>query len=101
MRLHGAATITGRSNTLPGSFLSFAIGMVMGEESEVATRRDLHRVAGVLEPHRVGSYLNFEEETVDPAAFYGAETYVRLREVKAAVDPDELIRANHPIPPAR
>ena len=53
-----------------------------------------------LRPERSGSYLNFEEDPADPAAFYGAETYRRLREVKADVDPDELFLANHPIPPA-
>jgi len=90
----------GALDRLPGSFLTFSLGMVVDEETETAVRRDLHRVAGVLGPARAGSYLNFEEETVDPARFWGAGTYRRLREVKAAVDPGELILANHPIPPA-
>ena len=46
-------------------------------------------MTGSLRPQRSGSYLNFEEDPADPASFYGAETYGRLREVKAAVDPDE------------
>src|SRR5207247_2472955 len=29
------------------------------------------------------------------------EVYARLRAVKAQVDPDDVIRSNHPIPPAR
>ncbi|MFN8223132.1 MAG: BBE domain-containing protein [Gaiellales bacterium] len=66
-----------------------------------ATLADLHRVTDSLRAYRDGAYLNFEEESVDPASFYGRETYARLREVKALVDPDELIRSNHPIPPAR
>ncbi|HSK14849.1 MAG TPA: BBE domain-containing protein [Gaiellaceae bacterium] len=31
---------------------------------------------------------------------YPADTYRRLQEIKAAVDPDELFRAPHPIRPA-
>ena len=57
-------------------------------------------MTGALRPYRSGSYLNFEEEAADAASFFGEETYRRLRAVKADVDPDELFRANHPIPPA-
>jgi FAD/FMN-containing dehydrogenase len=91
----------GALGKLPGEYMYFGIGMVLDEASAVATQEDLHRITGSLRAHRSGSYFNFEEETTDPAAFYGEDTYRRLREVKAAVDPDELIRANHAIPPAR
>ena len=65
-----------------------------------ATRADLHRVTGAMAAHRVGSYLNFEEEKADAAQFYTPEAYGRLREVRAAVDPNELFLSNHVIPPA-
>jgi len=91
----------GALDTLPGSFLSFAVGLAFDEASGAKTRLDLDRVIGSLRAYRGGSYLNFEEDRVDPASFYGAETYRRLRALKAAVDPDELLRANHAIPPAR
>jgi FAD/FMN-containing dehydrogenase len=84
-----------------GAFLSFSVGLADDEASALATRESLHRVDAVLGPHRSDTtYLNFEEEKADPAIFYGAEAYRRLREIKAAVDPDEVILANHPIPPA-
>ncbi len=90
----------GALDRLPGEWLYFGLGMVLDDETEAATRRDLHQVTGSLRAHRSGSYLNFEEDPADPAGFYGADTYRRLREVKAAVDPHELILSNHPIPPA-
>ncbi len=90
----------GALDRLPGEFVYFGIGVAFDGEQEAATRRDLHCVTGALRPSRSGSYLNFEEDPTDPAAFYGAETYRRLREVKADVDPDEVLLANHPIPPA-
>jgi FAD/FMN-containing dehydrogenase len=91
----------GATDRFRGEFLTFGVGMAFDEESARATRESLHRVDAVLGPHRSETtYLNFEEEKADPAIFYGAETYARLREIKAAVDPDEVILANHPIRPA-
>jgi hypothetical protein len=43
-------------------------------------------------------YSNLTETQCDPARFWPEHTYNRLRSIKAAVDPDNLIRANHPIP---
>jgi FAD/FMN-containing dehydrogenase len=88
----------GALEKLPGEYLYFGVGMVLDEASATAARDDLHRVTGSLRPYRSGSYLNFEEDRVDPADFFGEQTYRRLREVKAAVDPRELFLANHAIP---
>ena len=44
-----------------------------------------------------GHYLNFAEHEVDTSASYGAFTYRRLQAVKARVDPDNVIHANHAI----
>ena len=46
------------------------------------------------------TYLNLSETPRDPASFWTPQAYERLRRIKAAVDPLNLIRANHPIPPA-
>ncbi|MGO8960049.1 MAG: FAD-binding protein [Streptosporangiaceae bacterium] len=45
-------------------------------------------------------YLNLADTSRDPASFWSAAAYDRLRCIKAAVDPHNLIRSNHPIPPA-
>ena len=44
-------------------------------------------------------YLNLADTSLDPASFWTPEAYDRLRRIKAAVDPDDLIHANHPVPP--
>jgi FAD/FMN-containing dehydrogenase len=90
----------GALDRLPGEFVYFGVGLASSEDEEAATRRNLHRVTGSLRPFRSGSYLNFEEDPADPASFYSEDTYRRLRAVKAAVDPEELMLANHPIRPA-
>jgi FAD/FMN-containing dehydrogenase len=46
---------------------------------------------------RVGGGVTWE---IDPRAFYPADTYQRLRTLKARLDPHERVLANHPIPPA-
>jgi hypothetical protein len=46
-------------------------------------------------------YLNFAETQHPKAPFWTEQAYQRLRQIKANVDPDDIIRSNHPIPPAR
>jgi berberine-like enzyme len=46
-------------------------------------------------------YLNFAEAARSGQTLFGADAYHRLRAVKAAYDPDDALRANHPIPPAK
>jgi hypothetical protein len=40
------------------------------------------------------------ETQADPARFWSPQAYERLRRIKAEVDPGDVIRANHPVPPA-
>jgi FAD/FMN-containing dehydrogenase len=63
-----------------------------------------HAVAAVPAAMRPWSarqmYLNLADTSRDPASFWTPEAYARLRRIKAAADPDNLIHANHPVPPA-
>jgi FAD/FMN-containing dehydrogenase len=91
----------GALDRLPGTYLGFWLGMVTDEESARRTHHETARVSEALAPYRAGSYLNFEEDDVDPATLWRPETYAKLRAVRAAVDPHGLFRANHSIPPAK
>jgi hypothetical protein len=44
--------------------------------------------------------LNFAETRHPAAPLWTEQAYRRLRQIKATVDPHDLIRANHPVPPA-
>jgi FAD/FMN-containing dehydrogenase len=58
------------------------------------------RVAAKLRPHATGaSFLNFLGDPARTADAYTDGDYRRLREVKAAYDPDNVFAANHNIPP--
>ena len=45
------------------------------------------------------TYLNFADTRRAPHSLFASESYHRLRQIKAIVDPDDTIRSNHPIPP--
>jgi FAD/FMN-containing dehydrogenase len=88
----------GALDTLDASFLTFAVGMVLDEESYRASRERLAVVRSALAPYDTGrQYLNFTEAETDPARFFAPGAYLRLRQVKARVDPENVFRSNHPI----
>jgi FAD/FMN-containing dehydrogenase len=91
----------GALDTFDSSYLTFAVGMVFGEDSYLAARAHIERIGKALAPYDTGrQYLNFTEARTDVAGFYTEDAYARLRDVKAAVDPENVFRANHPIPAA-
>ena len=83
-------------------FVMFAVGMTMTPEMGAAVESSLHRVMDATAAYDAGqAYGNFVEKPVETGRLFPPTVYRRLREVKAAYDPRELFRANHPIPPAR
>ena len=75
--------------------------MVPVPELEAPVARRSQAVKAALAPWAARHmYLNFAETQRDPASFWSEQAYQRLRQIKAAVDPDDLIRSNHPIPAA-
>jgi FAD/FMN-containing dehydrogenase len=81
-----------------GEYLFFALGGVMAPEDAPVMTAAVDRVAEVMEPWRSGWYLNFVERRFDMSRAFDAQTWRRLQEVKAAIDPDGVFRGNHEIP---
>jgi FAD/FMN-containing dehydrogenase len=99
--LHRARPGNGALATFDADFLTFGIGVVLDYAGYKAHREAIEAHAEAFAPYDNGrQYLNFTEEHTDPARFYTPHAYRRLREVKRAYDPENLIRANHPILPA-
>lgn len=87
---------------LDAQFLLFAAGVPMTPESHAQAQDDTKRVIDALAPYAARQqYLNFVEHPVDAAVGYAPSSWERLRAVRAAVDPDGLILANHPITTTR
>jgi hypothetical protein len=80
----------------------FGVGLVTGPESAAAVTGSVRDIQAAMTPWAARqNYLNFTETSQDdPASFWGPQAYDRLRQIKAAVDPQDRIRSNHPIPPA-
>jgi FAD/FMN-containing dehydrogenase len=92
----------GALSSIDAQYSLFGAGMVPVPELEARVRAQLQAVKAALGPWTASHmYLNFAEAEGDPARFWTEQAYHRLRRIKAAVDPDDLIRSNHPIPAAR
>jgi hypothetical protein len=85
---------------LPGEVCMFALGLVEDEKSARALDISLRAVEDAVIDYRAGDYPNFVEEPADASTFFDEDTWARLRDAKAAYDPDDLFKGNHHIPPA-
>jgi hypothetical protein len=90
----------GARATLPGEIAVFGLGVVPEPAAEPAVTEQLGAVLGAVAAHRAGDYPNFVEQPADASAFFDAETWRRLRAVKALWDPQDVFKANHHVPPA-
>ena len=90
----------GARATLPGNVSMFALGVVPDADSEGAVLAELEAVSAAVAPYRAGDYPNFVEEPTDASAFFEADTWNRLRRVKALYDPQDVFKGNHHVPPA-
>jgi FAD/FMN-containing dehydrogenase len=90
----------GARATLGGEVNLFTLAMVEDDEAAQAADERIARIVAAAQPYRAGEYPNFVEEPADASAFFDAQTWARLRQVKAAYDPDDMFKANHHVPPA-
>jgi len=72
--------------------------MVMAPEMAAGVNTALDALVAAMEPWETGGdYLNFADRPCDASKAFDAQTYGRLREIKAAVDPDGLFVVAHPV----
>jgi hypothetical protein len=77
-----------------------AVGMAPVAEAVAPTRAQVEAVKQALLPWSARQmYLNFADTARDAGTFWSEHAYRRLRQIKARVDPHELLRANHAIEP--
>jgi FAD/FMN-containing dehydrogenase len=106
LRHLGGALTPGRAgggavDSIDAAFALFAVGITPDDAAMRAVRSSVDAVQHAMAPWSTGScYLNFAERPKSGAALFGAATYQRLQAVKAAYDPTDLVRSNHPVAPA-
>ena len=84
--------------SLDKPFVMFAVGIAPTPDAAERTFDDVQRVQVALAPWDSGrDYSNWRETRSTGARLFSPETYARLREIKAKVDPDNLIRSHHPV----
>jgi Berberine and berberine like len=75
--------------------------MIMDPGMAPAIKGQLDVVEDALAPWDSGvKFANFVDVAIDMRMCYPRETFDRLQAVKRRYDPDDLFRANHPIPGA-
>jgi len=90
----GAGALT----SIDGQFLMFAAGMTPTPGHGAAVRAHVELVQNALAAWDSGrAYLNFAVKRERGERLFGDLTYRRLQTVKAAVDPDDVFRSNHPV----
>jgi hypothetical protein len=76
----------------------YAVGIAPTPEAAAAVATRLGLVEEAMGPWAAErTYLNFSETRRDPRTLWAEEAYDRLRRIKDAVDPTDLIRSNHPL----
>jgi len=89
----------GALKRLDAQFVAFAGAVAATPEMAANGERDAHRLMASLAPWANGrNYLNFAEGAVDPRTGYDELTWLRLKAIRSAVDPNGLFVGNHRIP---
>jgi FAD/FMN-containing dehydrogenase len=88
----------GAVSSIDGRFVMFAVGMAPTPESGAAVKARVELVQNALAPWDAGhAFSNFAMKRERGERLFGDLTYRRLQTVKAAVDPDDVFRSNHPV----
>jgi FAD/FMN-containing dehydrogenase len=83
---------------IEGEYAMYAVGVPMAPEMAAAIDEHLDRVVEAVQPwSSERDYLNLADRRSDASGAFPEDTYRRLRDVKAKVDPDDLFLASHPV----
>jgi FAD binding domain len=91
----------GALSAFDAEYSLYAAGIVPARDLEAPVRARIRAIQAALGPWAAPrAYLNFTETRGRVSSFWDEQTFQRLRHIKADVDPHDVIRANHPVPPA-
>jgi hypothetical protein len=96
------ATGDGAQSRIDAQYMLFGVGLTPTEEAAEAVRSHVRVVLETLAPWRGDfDYYNLREMAAGADEVLPADSYRRLREIKAKYDPGEMIVSAHPVRPAR
>jgi FAD/FMN-containing dehydrogenase len=95
---HGAGALP----RLDAAYAGFFVAIAATPEMAAQGLADARRLEQALAPWSSGrSFLNFTESRKDTRSAFDQDSFVRLGNVRATVDPEGVFVANHQIPVAR
>ena len=96
------AAARGALASLDAQYLMFAESIIPTAELLAPSRAQIEAVQDALTPWAARHmYLDFAETSHPRATLWTSDAYRRLRQIKASVDPHDVIQSNHPVPPIR
>jgi len=85
--------------SIDAQYVLYAVGMTPVPELVAPVTAQVEAVKRALAPWAAGQmYRNFAETQRPAAPFWTAPASQRLRQIKADIDPGDVIRSNHPVP---
>jgi hypothetical protein len=82
--------------------LMYCVGLVPEPRLEPTIKGQVQAVQQALGPWAAADrFLNLTETAQPAQTMWSAPAFERLQRIKAAVDPRDILTANHPVPPAR
>jgi FAD/FMN-containing dehydrogenase len=88
----------GAVSSVGGRFVLFAVGMAPTPQAGAAVRAHVELVQNALSRWDAGQgFSNLATKRQRGERLFGDVTYRRLQAVKAAIDPDDVFRSNHPV----
>jgi hypothetical protein len=88
----------GARSAVDAPYALFAVGMAPTAQTGRAIEAYVeHLITGMAPWAAEEMYMNFAETRRDPASLWGEHVHRRLQQIKAQVDPDDVIRSNHPV----
>ncbi len=83
---------------IDAKYVLYAVGISPTPEATALVGAQVQRVKRSIEPWTARHmYLNFAETRRDARTLWSEHTHHRLQRIKRAVDPDDVIRSNHPV----
>ncbi len=88
----------GAQASIDAPYAMYGVGMAPSPEVELIVRSQVDALMGAMSPWTAShKYCNFTETTQPGETLWSESSIQRLRQIKAAVDPEDRIRANHPV----
>jgi FAD/FMN-containing dehydrogenase len=91
---------SGALASIPAKYVIYLASSGPTPELVASIQRHIEAIKQALAPWTTPyMFLTFADTPRDPGSFWTEQAYQRLRRIKTLVDPANLIRANHPVPP--